>query len=48
MSFFRSPLYLDLQVLVPLANYHDIEVMTDLEVTQRDKGNRSFGGEAGE
>jgi len=47
MSFFRSPLYLDLEVLVPLANYHDIEVMTDLEVTQRDRGNRSFGGEAG-
>lgn len=45
MSFFRSPLYLDAEIMVPLANYHDIEVMTDVSVTQRDRGDRS--GKAG-
>lgn len=41
MSMFRSPLYLDTEILVPLANYHDIEVMVDVAVTQRDRGQRS-------
>lgn len=41
MSFFRSPLYLDTEIMVPLANYHDIEVMTDVSVSQRDRGERS-------
>lgn len=41
MSVFRSPLYLDTETLVPLANYHDIEVMVDVAVTQRDRGQRS-------
>lgn len=45
MSMFRSPLYLDLDTLVPLANYHDIEVMVDVAVSQRDLGQRS--GKAG-
>lgn len=41
MSVFRSPLYLNPEILVPLANYHDIEVMTDVAVSQRDLGERS-------
>lgn len=41
MSVFRSPLYLNTEILVPLANYHDIEVMTDIAVSQRDLGARS-------
>lgn len=41
MSVFRSPLYLDTEVMVPLANYRDIEVMTDVAVSQRDRGERS-------
>lgn len=41
MSIFRSPMYLDTEVMVPLANYHDIEVMTDVSVSQRDLGERS-------
>jgi len=41
VSVFRSPLYLDTEILVPLANYHDIEVMVDVVVTQRDRGERS-------
>lgn len=41
MSMFRSPLYLDLDTLVPLANYHDIEVMVDVQVSQRDLGQKS-------
>ncbi|HET7415656.1 MAG TPA: hypothetical protein VFI97_08185 [Arthrobacter sp.] len=45
MSVFRSPLYLDTEILVPLANYHDIEVMVDVALTQRDRGERS--GKAG-
>lgn len=44
MSMFRSPLYLDLETLVPLANYHDIEVMVDVQLSQRDLGQRSGGG----
>lgn len=40
MSMFRSPLYLDTEMLVPLANYHDIEVMIDVAVTQREVGRR--------
>lgn len=43
MSVFRSPLYLDVDTLVPMANYHDIEVMVDVAVTQRDLGQRSGG-----
>lgn len=45
MSMFRSPLYLDTATLVPLANYHDIEVMVDVQVSQRDLGQQS--GKAG-
>ncbi|MFD2768403.1 DUF6414 family protein [Micromonospora eburnea] len=45
MSVFRSPLYLDTETLVPLANYYDIQVMVDVAVTQRDLGQRS--GKAG-
>jgi hypothetical protein len=44
VSRFRSPLYLDYldpEILVPLANYHDIEVMVDVAVSQRDRGERS-------
>jgi len=41
MSVFRSPLYLNTEILVPLANYHDIDVMVDVAVTQRDLGQRS-------
>lgn len=41
MSVFRSPLYLDIETMIPLANYHDIEVMTDIAVSQRDRGERS-------
>lgn len=41
MSVFRSPLYLDTEIMVPLANYHDIEVLTDVSVSQRDRGERS-------
>lgn len=41
MSVFRSPLYLDTEIMVPLANYHDIEVLTDVAVSQRDRGERS-------
>lgn len=41
MSMFRSPLYLDIDTLVPLANYHDIEVMVDVQVSQRDLGQRA-------
>jgi hypothetical protein len=42
---FRSPIYLDTDQLVPLAKYHDIEVMVDVEISQRDLGQRS--GKAG-
>ncbi|MDV8002832.1 hypothetical protein [Rhodococcus sp. IEGM 1408] len=35
MSGFRIPVYLDLDVLVPLANYHGIEVLVDVEVSER-------------
>lgn len=35
------PIYLDTEFMVPLANYHDIEVMTDISVSQRDLGERS-------
>ncbi|MCZ4540655.1 hypothetical protein O4090_11455 [Dietzia kunjamensis] len=41
MSFFRSPVFLDLETLVPLANFHDIEVMTDLSLSERDLGKKS-------
>ena len=41
MSFFRSPVFLDLETLVPLANFHDIEVMTDLSLLERDLGKKS-------
>ena len=41
VSVFRSPLYLDEEIMVPLANYHDIEVMTDIAISQRDRGERS-------
>ncbi|MER7589616.1 hypothetical protein ABTW72_18985 [Micromonospora sp. NPDC127501] len=34
-------MYLDTETLVPLANYHDIQVMVDVAVTQRDLGQRS-------
>jgi hypothetical protein len=45
VSVFRSPLYLDIETLVPLANYHNIEVMIEVAVTRRDLGQRS--GKAG-
>jgi len=45
MSFFRSPIYLNTDLLVPLANYHDIEVMVDVALSQRDRGERT--GKAG-
>lgn len=45
MSIFRSPLYLNIETLIPLANYHNIEVMADIQLTQRDLGKRS--GKAG-
>ena len=45
MSVFRSPIYLDIDLLVPLANYHDIEVMVDVALAQRDRGERT--GKAG-
>lgn len=35
MTGFRIPVYLDIDVLVPLANYHGIEVMVDVEVSER-------------
>ncbi len=41
MSVFRSPLYLDTEILIPLANYRGIEVMVDVAVTNRDRGQRS-------
>ncbi|OLT31938.1 hypothetical protein [Serinicoccus sp. CUA-874] len=47
MTFFRTPVYLDTEVLVPLANYHDIDVTTDVAITVRDLGTRSKGGAAG-
>ncbi|WP_148083660.1 hypothetical protein [Micromonospora sp. Llam0] len=34
-------MYLDTETLVPLANYHDIEIMVDIAITQRDLGQRS-------
>lgn len=40
------PIYLDTEIMVPLANYHDIEVMTDVSVSQRDLGERSGRGGA--
>lgn len=40
MSLFRSPIYLDLETLVPLANFHDIEVMTDVSLSERDLGRK--------
>src|SRR5699024_8390196 len=33
MSVFRSPIYLDIDLLVPLANYHDIEFMVDVALS---------------
>ncbi|ROZ61498.1 hypothetical protein EDL96_13245 [Kocuria soli] len=45
MRVFRSPLYLDIDILVPLANYHGIEVMVDVALSQRDRGERT--GKAG-
>lgn len=47
MTFFRTPAYLDTEVLVPLANYHDIDVTTDVAITVRDLGKRSKGGLVG-
>lgn len=46
VQFYRSPRYLEVNELVPLANYHGIEVMADLELTQRDSSEREkgFGG----
>lgn len=46
MTRFRSPIYLDTETLVPLANYHDIEVMVDVAVTQRDVGRSGLAGAA--
>lgn len=43
MQLFRSPKYLNTDELVPLANYHDIDVMTDVEFTQRDSSERAKG-----
>lgn len=40
MSLFRSPIYLDLETLVPLANFHNIEVMTDVSLSERDLGKK--------
>ena len=47
MTFFRTPVYLDTEVLVPLANYHDIDVTTDVAITVRDLGKSSKGGAGG-
>lgn len=44
MAGFRIPRYLDVETLVPLANYHDVEVMVDREVS--DRVLRAGGGEA--
>lgn len=44
MSFFRMPVYLDQETLVPLANYHDIDVTADVAVTVRDLAQRGRGG----
>lgn len=41
MSQFRAPIYLDLDLLVPLADYHDIEVMVNVDVSQRNRGSSS-------
>lgn len=40
MSLFRSPIHLDLETLVPLANFHNIEVMTDVSLSERDLGKK--------
>jgi len=40
MSLFRSPIHLDLETLVPLANFHNIEVMTDVSLSERDLGRK--------
>lgn len=46
MSGFRKPVYLDVETLVPLANYHDIEVMVDVEVSDRVLRSGTGGGTA--
>lgn len=40
MSQFRSPIYLDEDQLIPLANYHEIEVLKDVSVSEKDVGKR--------
>lgn len=40
LSLFRSPIYLDLETLVPLANFHNIEVMADVSLSERDLGKK--------
>lgn len=44
---FRNPVYLDLDLLVPLANFHRIEVMRDVQLTERSVGGGEFGGKVG-
>lgn len=44
---FRNPVYLDTNLLVPLANYHGIEVMTDVAITSKSQETTGGGGEAG-
>ncbi|WP_149029425.1 DUF6414 family protein [Corynebacterium halotolerans] len=41
MSFFRNPIYLDRDTLVPLSNFHGIDVSTDIELTVRDQSSKN-------
>lgn len=40
---FRAPIYLDLERLVPLAQHYGMGVLEDVDLTERDNGERSFG-----